>query len=98
MSQEGRAIPHKKDTIVVFFFRFGFIWEFMTSFMNASEDKKCVDPCHGVCGINAICNIQNNSAHCSCIPGYHGKDPYLGCREWVGPRAGKGPYTNYVDK
>lgn len=47
---------------------------------KACVNNKCVDPCPGVCGLNAECNVINHSPSCSCIPGYTG-DPLTACHE-----------------
>ncbi|KAJ6647058.1 hypothetical protein Bhyg_02276, partial [Pseudolycoriella hygida] len=39
---------------------------------RACVNNKCVDPCIGVCGINAECRVQNHSPNCVCIPGFTG--------------------------
>ena len=38
----------------------------------------CVDPCPGVCGINARCRVVNHAPTCTCNPGYRG-DPFTAC-------------------
>lgn len=38
----------------------------------ACVNNKCVDPCPGVCGINAQCNVYNHAPNCNCLPGYTG--------------------------
>lgn len=35
--------------------------------------QKCQDPCRDVCGLNAICQVVNHNAICSCPPGYYGE-------------------------
>lgn len=40
--------------------------------------NKCQDPCPGVCGSNAQCNVVNHVPTCSCIQGYIG-DPFTTC-------------------
>lgn len=50
---------------------------------DCSNDKacinmKCVDPCLGSCGSNAICNVINHVPVCSCPSGYEG-DPFALC-------------------
>jgi len=45
---------------------------------DCSRDKacfaqKCQDPCRDVCGLNAICQVVNHNAICSCPPGYYGE-------------------------
>lgn len=41
---------------------------------------KCADPCIGLCGTYAICNVEQHIPTCSCPPGYMG-DPFFQCRE-----------------
>lgn len=41
-------------------------------------NQKCVDPCPGSCGLNAVCRIVNHSPICSCNPGHTG-DPFTRC-------------------
>ena len=38
----------------------------------------CVDPCPGVCGVNAQCRVVNHAPTCTCNPGYRG-DPFTAC-------------------
>ncbi|CAH1100710.1 unnamed protein product [Psylliodes chrysocephalus] len=47
---------------------------------RACVNNKCIDPCPGVCGYAAICNVINHSPVCSCPPPLIG-DPFLLCRE-----------------
>ncbi|KAK6636524.1 hypothetical protein RUM43_010186 [Polyplax serrata] len=43
-------------------------------------NNKCVDPCKGVCGINANCNVRDGTtAVCSCPKDMTG-DPFVRCR------------------
>lgn len=42
--------------------------------------KKCIDPCPGLCGVNAVCNVSNHFPECKCPENYSG-DPYAGCKE-----------------
>ena len=44
------------------------------------SQKKCVDPCPGLCGHNAVCRVINHNPLCSCNAGYTGS-PYQGCRQ-----------------
>lgn len=39
---------------------------------RACVQNKCVDPCPGVCGINAECFVNNHIPICSCVSGYTG--------------------------
>lgn len=41
-------------------------------------NNKCADPCTGICGYNAVCNVVNHKPSCLCDSGYSG-DPYSGC-------------------
>lgn len=45
---------------------------------KACQNLHCVDPCPGVCGINAECRVINHIPSCTCIPGYRG-DPFTAC-------------------
>lgn len=40
--------------------------------------NKCVDPCPGICGIDAECFVVSHNPICSCIHGYSG-DPFTRC-------------------
>ena len=39
---------------------------------------KCIDPCSGVCGLNAACNVIKHSPICTCRSGHTG-DPFVRC-------------------
>ena len=39
---------------------------------EACIQEKCVDPCVGLCGINAECKVVNHSPYCVCPSGYEG--------------------------
>lgn len=41
-------------------------------FDKACVNQKCVDPCPGRCGTNAVCRVNNHSPLCTCLPGYTG--------------------------
>ncbi len=41
--------------------------------------NRCIDPCPGVCGPNAICHVANHQPICGCPDGYRG-DPYRSCQ------------------
>lgn len=41
---------------------------------------KCVDPCIGICGTYAICNVENHVPTCTCPTGYTG-DPFRACKQ-----------------
>lgn len=45
---------------------------------KACIQNKCIDPCPGVCGQNAECQVINHLPSCSCITGYSG-DPFRYC-------------------
>jgi len=45
---------------------------------RACINQRCVDPCPGVCGINARCDALSHSPFCSCPPGRIG-DPFVKC-------------------
>lgn len=47
---------------------------------RACINNKCVDPCPGTCGLNALCSVVNHSPTCTCVPGYVG-NPLSACRE-----------------
>ena len=44
----------------------------------ACINQRCVDPCTGSCGLNAVCSVVNHVAVCTCIQGYRG-DPFASC-------------------
>lgn len=46
---------------------------------RACINNKCVDPCIGTCGVNAICDVSNHIPSCSCPQGQEG-DPFVVCR------------------
>ena len=46
---------------------------------KACQSQKCIDPCPGLCGINAFCRVRNHIPVCLCNQGYTG-DPFLQCR------------------
>lgn len=41
--------------------------------------SKCLDPCPGTCGQNAICNVVNHIPMCHCPPGFSG-NAFITCR------------------
>lgn len=45
----------------------------------ACINQRCVDPCVGSCGLNAVCSVINHVAICTCIQGYNG-DPFASCQ------------------
>jgi len=46
--------------------------------IHACINQKCVNPCPGPCGSNAICKVIKHNAICSCQLGYQG-DPFSRC-------------------
>ena len=44
----------------------------------ACIQNKCADPCPGVCGIQATCEVDNHYPNCQCNPGYEG-NPFSAC-------------------
>ncbi|KAK0172482.1 hypothetical protein PV328_005793 [Microctonus aethiopoides] len=50
--------------------------------------KRCMDPCPGLCGIDAICKVIKHTMTCSCFKCYEGNPyirctPYLGLKRWM---------------
>lgn len=45
---------------------------------KACRDMHCVDPCPGVCGVNAYCTAINHAPVCTCNSGHEG-DPFRYC-------------------
>lgn len=45
---------------------------------KACIHQKCQDPCPGMCGVNAQCQVVNHNPICSCYNGYTG-DPFVRC-------------------
>lgn len=45
----------------------------------ACFNQHCRDPCPGVCGSNAKCEVVEHVPVCSCLPGYTG-DPFGSCK------------------
>lgn len=45
---------------------------------RACINNKCQDPCPGLCGLNAECQIVNHVPNCICVIGYVG-NPYNNC-------------------
>jgi hypothetical protein len=43
--------------------------------------NKCSDPCIGICGSNALCEVFNHVATCSCPQGMSG-NPFFECRPY----------------
>lgn len=46
--------------------------------VQACVNKKCINPCIGVCGYGARCEVINHSPICSCREGQTG-DPFRSC-------------------
>jgi len=42
-------------------------------------NNHCIDPCPGVCGLNAECKVVNHAPVCNCMIGYSG-EPSVACR------------------
>lgn len=40
--------------------------------------QKCDDPCPGMCGLHARCNVVNHNPICTCPPNFVG-DPFVRC-------------------
>lgn len=57
---------------------------------RACINQRCVDPCPGVCGINAKCDSLSHSPFCSCGPGQIG-DPFVKCFDM--PRKSQKKFT-----
>ena len=45
---------------------------------KACINRKCQDPCPGLCGVNAYCSVRNHVPICICNQGYIG-DPFSTC-------------------
>ncbi|VEN50381.1 unnamed protein product, partial [Callosobruchus maculatus] len=45
----------------------------------ACVNQKCVDPCPGTCGLNALCQVVKHNPICSCPARFTG-DPFVNCR------------------
>lgn len=50
---------------------------------RACVNTRCVDPCPGVCGYNAVCQVINHSPVCSCPQPLMG-DPFVECKKAPG--------------
>lgn len=46
---------------------------------QACVNQKCIDPCPGACGLNAVCNVINHIPSCTCVLGYVG-DASIACQ------------------
>ena len=49
---------------------------------RACLTRKCLDPCPGLCGVNAQCNVNNHVPICVCSRGFFG-DPFTQCRRSI---------------
>ena len=45
---------------------------------KACINRKCQDPCPGLCGVNAYCRVRNHIPICVCNRGFNG-DPFSQC-------------------
>lgn len=45
---------------------------------QACINQKCTNPCPGMCGTNAQCQVINHNPICTCNPGFTG-DPFTRC-------------------
>lgn len=50
---------------------------------RACVRNKCIDPCIGTCGQNALCTVYNHIPMCSCNPGFTG-NAFILCTEVKG--------------
>lgn len=55
------------------------------SLTEACLNNRCVDPCPGTCGVNALCRVVNHNPICSCTSGHTG-DPFTRCYPIPAPR------------
>lgn len=46
---------------------------------KACVNTRCIEPCVGTCGVNALCTVYNHIPSCSCPTSYIG-DPFVSCR------------------
>lgn len=51
---------------------------------KACINDRCIDPCIGKCGENAVCHVVKHNAECNCISGYEG-DAFTRCTVIVVP-------------
>lgn len=56
--------------------------------------SKCVDPCPGSCGLNALCTVINHTPTCTCVEGYVG-DSFSQCLQ--APPAPRKKHTLFKD-
>lgn len=47
---------------------------------KACLNNRCIDPCVGTCGADALCTVYNHIPSCACPPSYTG-DPFVSCRK-----------------
>ena len=52
-------------------------------FDKACVHNKCIDPCIGICGLNAECSIFNHLPACSCPSGTSG-NAFISCNPYKG--------------
>lgn len=45
---------------------------------KACQNERCIDPCVGKCGDNAVCSVVKHNPVCNCISGYEG-DAFTRC-------------------
>lgn len=45
---------------------------------EACVRQKCVDPCPGICGVDALCEVKNHNPICFC-PTHLTGDPFVRC-------------------
>lgn len=64
------------------------------SFNKACRNNKCEDPCPGVCGSTAICQVINHLPSCNCAPGYTG-NPYQYCHIIINEPGNKKNYSSF---
>lgn len=50
----------------------------------ACVNERCVDPCPGSCGSNALCSVVKHNPVCTCTQGYEG-DPLVQCNPALPP-------------
>lgn len=60
---------------------------------KACHNQKCIDPCPGTCGTNAICQVVNHNPVCSCPTGLRG-DPFVSCQYVNEPPEERDPSKN----
>lgn len=52
---------------------------------KACQNERCIDPCPGSCGHNALCRVIKHNPICTCNPGYEG-NPLVQCTPVVPTR------------